>query len=82
MKMEPIAVCIKCNTEAEVIETKLEDWQGTEEGVKRTVYYVEVTECCQSGFDIVDRPLDNEQIEDDHQDQLLLEAKEERVKSE
>jgi hypothetical protein len=37
-----------------------------------------VTECCQAGYDIVDKPRDEEQMEDDHQDYLLLVAKEER----
>ena len=76
--MEQIAVCVKCNTEAELVEATIENWEGTEEGVKQTTYHVEVTECCQAGYDVVDKPRDEEQMEDDHQDYLLLVAKEER----
>ena len=78
MKMEQIAVCVKCNTEAELVEATIQNWEGTEEGVKQTTYHVEVTECCQAGYDVVDKPMSEEEAYDDYQDYLLLVAKEER----
>ena len=76
--MEQIAVCVKCNTEAELEEATIENWEGTEEGVKQTTYYVEVTEWCQAGYDVVDKRRDEEQGEDDHQDYLEVVEEEER----
>jgi len=70
--MEQIPVCVKCNTEAELEEAIIEIWW------KGPTYHAKVTKCCQAGYDIVDKPRDKEQMEDDHQDYLLLVAKEER----
>tara|TARA_R100001082_G_C4309748_1_gene136199 strand:- start:139 stop:384 length:246 start_codon:yes stop_codon:yes gene_type:complete len=76
--MEQMAICVECDTEAELIEIKIEDWSGTEKGVKRAVYYIEVTECCESSYDIVDKPMSEEEAYDNYQDYLMLVAKEER----